>query len=86
MTINVHYDGRAIIPDEPIDLPVGRQFKITIIEQNEEASVKSDADVPRTKGQFSDLARHVADVTEADGIPTDLSYQHDHYLYGTPKR
>ena len=23
---------------------------------------------------------------KADDLPTDLSLQHDHYLYGTPKR
>jgi hypothetical protein len=28
----------------------------------------------------------VANRITSDDLPTDLSYQHDHYLYGTPKK
>ncbi len=48
----------------------------------------------RTQPQTSekslwDVLDEVADsipIEERDKMPTDGSYQHDHYLYGTPKR
>ena len=38
-----------------------------------------DADKPK----FADLLNLEADLPDA---PADLASQHDHYLYGTPKR
>jgi hypothetical protein len=37
-TIQAHFDGRVIVPDEPVDLPVGQQLEIQIC-------------VPRTLGR-----------------------------------
>ncbi len=28
----------------------------------------------------------VEDLSDKDDLPTDLAHQHDHYLYGTPKK
>jgi hypothetical protein len=30
MTFKAHFDGRAIVPDDPISLPVGTQLKVHI--------------------------------------------------------
>jgi hypothetical protein len=36
---------------------------------------------------ISDQARALSEIAgKADDLPADLSLQHDHYLYGTPKR
>jgi Arc/MetJ-type ribon-helix-helix transcriptional regulator len=37
---------------------------------------------------WEEIAEITADVPEEawDALPTDLSDQHDHYIYGTPKR
>jgi len=43
-------------------------------------------------GEVTDLAALAAEITkdipdaEWDKLPTDLAMNHDHYLYGTPKR
>ncbi len=34
---------------------------------------------------FQEISAHVPDEVW-DALPTDLSEQHDHYIYGTPKR
>jgi hypothetical protein len=69
-TITAHFDGKVIVPDEPVTLPVGQPLRVHV-----EALDSS----PR----FADLLRFEADLPEA---PADLAAQHDHYLYGSPKR
>lgn len=70
-TITAHFDGKAIIPDEPVQLPVGQPLRIHL-------ELIGGA-APR----FADFLRFAADLPDA---PIDLAAQHDHYLYGAPKR
>ena len=70
-TISAHFDGRAIIPDEPVEFPVGQRLRVQL-----EVEDTSNA-------RFAELLSFAADLPDA---PTDLASQHDHYLYGTPKR
>jgi hypothetical protein len=70
--IAAHYDGKVIVPDEPVELPVGQRLRLQV-EIHETGKV----------GSFADLAQFAADLPDA---PPDLASQHDHYLYGTPKR
>jgi hypothetical protein len=77
MTIafKAHFDGKVIVPEEAVDLPSDRQLLLRV-------------DTPGMKEQVTGesalqwLANHAVD----DELPTDLSVEHDHYLYGTPKR
>jgi len=69
-SFSAHFDGRVIIPDQPVSLPVGQKLRLT---------VEADAEQP---AQFAALAEFGADLP---GSPGDLSQQHDRYLYGTPK-
>ena len=76
IAINAHYDGRVIIPDEPIDLPPNQPLIVQIETKG----------VDQPSARESALAWLAANASESADIPPDLSYQHDHYLYGTPKR
>ena len=73
MTVNAHFDGRAIIPDEPLDLRPNQALivQIELIEGETEESA---------------LAWIAANAVDSDALPTDLADQHDHYLYGRPKK
>lgn len=75
MTVNAHFDGRAIIPDEPLDMPPN-QALIVHIERVE----------PHEPVEESALAWLAANAIEDDTLPTDLADQHDRYLYGCPKK
>jgi len=68
--IAAHFDGQFIVPDEPVELPVGQPLRVHL----------EIASEPRPR--FADFLDLAADLPDA---PTDLAYQHDHYLYGTPK-
>jgi hypothetical protein len=70
-TISAHFDGEAIIPDEPVDLSAGQALRI---------SIEIDTSDRNPLRDLMDLSVDVPDV------PDDLSQQHDHYLYGSPKR
>ena len=70
-TIRAHFDGKVIVPDQPVQLPVGQPLRVHL-ELEEPSS-------PR----FADFLRFAADLPDA---PPDVAAQHDHYLYGSPKR
>ena len=75
IAVKAHYDGKVLIPDEPVDLPKNEPLLVHI----EFARKKK----PQGIAALQWLAENaVAD----DSLPADLSYQHDHYLYGTPKK
>ena len=71
-TIAAHFDGKVIVPDEPVELPVGQPLRVRL-ELVAENSV----------ARFAEFVRFAADLPDA---PPDLAAQHDHYLYRTPKR
>jgi hypothetical protein len=75
MTLKVHFDGKVLVPDEPADLPVNRPLQADIRPLEEPSKGK-----PLMK--LVELARKFP-VTDG---PADGATQHDHYLYGLPKR
>lgn len=75
IAVKAHFDGKVIVPDEPVELPKGQALVVHI-----------DVPPPKRKAGESVLDWIVANRITSDNLPTDLSYQHDHYLYGTPKK
>jgi len=70
-TITAHFDGRVLVPDEAVELPVGQSLRLHI---------ELTSSVPP---RFAGLLELEADLPDA---PPDLAAQHDHYLSGSPKR
>jgi len=81
-TIRVHFDGKVFVPDEPVDLPVGTRGEISARDVEAEAPVPS----PQKKMALKDLADLLAEIPPNPDAPVDGAAQHDHYLYGLPKR
>jgi hypothetical protein len=75
IAISAHFDGKVIVPDEPVDLPRD-QALIVRIEPLSKAC-------PPAESVLAWLAENPLNGRE---LPTDLSHQHDHYLYGLPKK
>jgi hypothetical protein len=75
VAIKAHFDGKNIIPEEPLDLPKNKTFIVRI--DTAESMEKSD------KSIFDWIEQN---VIKDESLPSDLSYQHDHYLYGKPKK
>jgi hypothetical protein len=70
-SIAAHFDGQFIVPDEPVQLPIGQRLLVNI------------ELVEPSPPRFAELLRFASDLPDA---PADLSVQHDHYLYRMPKR
>ena len=74
---NAHFDGKNICPDEPIALPENVQLRITVQEPASPPAVAN--------GSLDFFERLEGEAGLIDG-PTDWAAEHDHYLYGAPKR
>jgi len=90
-TINVHFDGKVLVPDEPIDLPIGSAFvaKLESIVPAERASRASECPISAEQAAANPLlrlARLAYEFPDDPDAPTDGAAQVDHYLYGSPKR
>ena len=72
MTVNAHFDGRSLVPDEPLDLPRNQRVIVHI----ERVTGPSELVTEPT------LEWLAANAVEDDDLPSDLADQHDHYLYG----
>jgi hypothetical protein len=72
MTYRGHVKNGQITLDEPAPLPEGAEVHVEVVENNE------------TKPTIWDKLRAIAGTVE--GLPSDMAVNHDHYLYGTPKR
>jgi hypothetical protein len=68
------FDGVVFRPEAPVDLEPNTTCVIAIVSQSPPKSAGEDA--------WDVLDRMTGTI---DG-PTDWSAEHDHYLYGTPKR
>lgn len=73
-SINATFDGQVFRPDEPLTLPANQRYRITI-------ETAEPAEAAATPNLLADILAMAQDL----GVP-DLAEQHDHYLYGLPKR
>jgi len=75
MTIHAIIKEGKIVPTEPLSFADGTEVTITPRESERKAPTPTNA---------MELFRQFAGVV--DNLPSDLSTNHDHYLYGTPKK
>jgi hypothetical protein len=77
MTFKGHVENGAIVFDEPVNLPEGASLQIDIM--------SAPSSEQEEKG--STLASRLSSVIGSiEGLPEDASINHDHYLYGAPKK
>ena len=72
MTVNAHFDGKVIVPDEPLDLPPNQALILQI-----QAVGGEDG-----SAEESSLAWIAANAVDSEALPVDLADRHDRYLYG----
>ena len=73
ITVTVENDTIKLPPD--VHVPDGTRVEITLPEEKSAAAPKENA-----------LAWMLEYAGIVDDMPADLAAEHDHYLYGTPKR
>lgn len=92
MTYRGYVRNGEIVLDQPADLPDGTPVRI---EPMRARSRRAPAAEPKPRGQRPARKRKGPPtlydrlrpfVGQAPGLPEDFSINHDHYLYGVPKR
>lgn len=91
-TLKVRFDGRVLVPEQPVDLPQDRVLEIHVADDEPVAAEVAPLEngvAPDTSNRKSTLAALVEisrTFPDDPDTPTDLAAQHDHYLHGMPKR
>lgn len=72
LSVRAHFDGKQIRLDEPVKLKPDARLLITVLSEEK----------PENKTLFELLDAPIGSI---EG-PEDWSINHDHYLYGVPKK
>ena len=72
MTYRGHIKNGQFTLDEPIELPEAPEFVSSLVDA--------------TEGQQTVWSKLLDLAGSSSGLVPDLAKNHDHYLYGTPKR
>ena len=78
-TVKATFDGHVFVPQGPVDLPVGFELEIPLQDL-------PPRETARHKGSLVRLADRLKQFPDNPDLPTELAEQHEHYLYGTPRR
>jgi hypothetical protein len=79
MVYNGHIEKGVVVLDDPVSLPDGLKVQIEPLPAGQ-PRIASDNNT-ETLGQ-----KFLKHAGKAVGLPPDLAENHDHYLYGTPKK
>lgn len=77
MTYKGHVENGTIVLDEPTDLPDGALVTVDVCAASERAE---DDSMPTLTDMLAPF------IGKAVGLPEDAAENHDHYLYGTPRK
>jgi hypothetical protein len=85
MTIKAHFDGKVFVPDEPVNLPPNQRvvFHVEVVNADETSGSPAAQESAQPQSVLDWIA---ANPVNDPSLPVDLAHQHDHYLYGTPKK
>jgi predicted DNA-binding antitoxin AbrB/MazE fold protein len=77
------YEGGVFRPLEPVEIAEHQEVSLLV-----ETPVEEQADAETDMPIWEYAAQLMRDIPEdvLNALPTDGASQHDHYLYGAPKR
>lgn len=65
-----HYDGKVFVPDEPVDLPVGRSVRI-VVDVDGDEGVGAGAPPPPSRASLFGACRGMFRIAEDFEAPLD---------------
>lgn len=80
MTLEGRIENGVVVFNEPISLPNGTAVRVEVVEAN----AAKDRDTEQRSGHFMNHYKKV--IGTVDDLPSDAALNHDHYLYGLPKK
>jgi predicted DNA-binding antitoxin AbrB/MazE fold protein len=89
ITVDATYEGGVLKPARPLPLSEHEQVRVTVESQLAvdvpSREMATEPARPTLAEQLVALANALPEEVAAR-LPTDGASQHDHYIYGTPKR
>ncbi len=82
-TFRARFDGKVLIPEEPVDLPAGQVVELRF-DTPAPAVSKDSCEHVRPLAQLADWIQS-GSIPPAGEPPSDLARNYRHYLYGHPK-
>jgi predicted DNA-binding antitoxin AbrB/MazE fold protein len=88
ISFDATYEGGVLVPAQPLALSEHEKVRVTVESQLEPSPTVAGSTAPPREPIWERLAALAREVPPEvlDSWPTDGASQHDHYLYGTPKR
>ncbi|HUE70362.1 MAG TPA: hypothetical protein VMP01_05680 [Pirellulaceae bacterium] len=81
MVLRGHIKNGTIVLDEPQSLPEGAEVEVSFLPPPvTPAEASEEREIPTLYERLKPF------IGKLDGLPPDASINHDHYLYGTPKK
>lgn len=80
MTLEGHIKNGVVVFNEPVALPDGTAVRVEVVA---EMPAKDHVATERS-GHFLNHYKNV--IGTVDDLPPDAALNHDHYLYGLPKK
>lgn len=77
MTLQGHMENGHIILDESVDLPDGTKVRVEVMPSEAGKEIRNILTLCERLKQFAGIL---------EGLPEDAALNHDHYLYGSPKK
>jgi predicted DNA-binding antitoxin AbrB/MazE fold protein len=81
MTVHGHIENGVIVLDQQVSFPEGAKVEVRILSP---LATQSATDTPDS--EIPTLAERLKDFIGILELPEDAAINHDHYLYGTPKK
>jgi hypothetical protein len=75
MLLEGHVENGQIVLDQPAELPEGARVRVEVV-----------APPPRPASEIPTLLERLKGFVGVLELPADAALNHDHYLYGTPKK
>ena len=75
MTLEGHIEKGVVVFNEPVALPDGTKVRVEVLPGS--PAVQEQASLYERLKPFAGIL---------DDLPDDAALNHDHYLYGTPKK
>lgn len=86
MTYRGHVENGVVLVDDPVRLPEGAAVQVKLIEPVLATPVPQlDSNGPAIEVELAALWADVS-ASEWAQLPSDLTDNLDHYIYGTPKK
>jgi hypothetical protein len=80
MTLEGRIANGVVVFNEPVSLPDGTPVRVEVVA----TPSPKDQDAAERSGHF--LNHYKSVIGTVDDLPADAALNHDHYLYGLPKK